>query len=91
MKDTPRNLNSLSEATNQAISDYLALLENHDATNLYRQVIDEVERPLLEVIMKHTRGNQSKAAMCLGLNRGTLRKKLKHHGLLYERTGMPLK
>ena len=82
MKDTPLNSDSLSEATNQAISDYLALLENHDTTNLYRQVVDEVERPLLEVIMKHTRGNQSKAALCLGLNRATLRTKLKRHGLL---------
>ena len=82
MKNDPLNSDSLSEATNQAISDYLALLENHDTTNLYRQVVDEVERPLLEVIMKHTRGNQSKAAMCLGLNRATLRTKLKRHGLL---------
>jgi Fis family transcriptional regulator len=82
MKDTPLNSDSLSEATNQAISDYLALLENHDTTDLYRQVLDEVERPLLEVIMKHTRGNQSKAAICLGLNRATLRTKLKRHGLL---------
>ena len=82
MKNTPLDSDSLSEATNQAISDYLALLENHDTTNLYRQVVDEVERPLLEVIMQHTRGNQSKAAMCLGLNRATLRTKLKRHGLL---------
>ena len=82
MKNTPLNSDSLSEATNQAISDYLALLENHEPTNLYREVVDEVERPLLEVIMKHTRGNQSKAAMCLGLNRATLRTKLKRHGLL---------
>ena len=82
MTNTPLNSDSLSEATNQAISDYLALLENHDTTNLYRQVVDEVERPLLEVIMKHTRGNQSKAAQCLGLNRATLRTKLKRHGLL---------
>jgi len=82
MKNTPLNSDSLSEATNQAISDYLALLENHDTTNLYRQVLDEVERPLLEAIMKHTRGNQSKAAICLGLNRATLRTKLKRHGLL---------
>ena len=82
MTNTPLNSDSLSEATEQAISDYLTLLENHEATNLYRQVVDEVERPLLEVIMKHTRGNQSKAAQCLGLNRATLRTKLKRHGLL---------
>ena len=82
MTNTPLNADSLSEATDQAVSDYLALLGEHDATNLYRQVVDEVERPLLEVIMKHTRGNQSKAAMCLGMNRATLRSKLKRHGLL---------
>jgi Fis family transcriptional regulator len=82
MTNTPLNSDSLSEAAEQAIADYLALLDNHDATNLYRQVVDEVERPLLEVIMKHTRGNQSKAAQCLGLNRAPLRTKLKRHGLL---------
>ena len=82
MTNTPLNSDSLSEAAEQAIADYLAILDNHDATNLYRQVVDEVERPLLEVIMKHTRGNQSKAAQCLGLNRATLRTKLKRHGLL---------
>ena len=80
--NTPLNADSLSEATDKAVADYLELLGDHDATNLYRQVVDEVERPLLEVIMKHTRGNQSKAAMCLGMNRATLRSKLKRHGLL---------
>lgn len=82
MTNTPLNADSLSEATDKAVSDYLELLGDYDATNLYRQVVDEVERPLLEVIMKHTRGNQSKAAMCLGMNRATLRSKLKRHGLL---------
>jgi Fis family transcriptional regulator len=44
-------------------------------------VMDEVERPLLECTMEYCGGNQTKAAKYLGLNRGTLRKKLKHHGL----------
>jgi len=82
MTNTPLNAGSLAEATAQAVSDYLALLGDHDASNLYRQVVDEVERPLFEAIMKHTLGNQSKAAMCLGMNRATLRFKLKRHGLL---------
>ena len=82
MTNTPLNADSLAEATAQAISDYLALLGDYDATNLYRQVVDEVERPLLEVMMRHARGNQSKAALFLGLNRATLRFKLKRHGLL---------
>jgi Fis family transcriptional regulator len=42
-------------------------------------VIEEVEKPLLESVMNYCGGNQTKAAKCLGLNRGTLRKKLKHY------------
>ncbi|MCF6236095.1 MAG: DNA-binding transcriptional regulator Fis [Gammaproteobacteria bacterium] len=49
--------------------------------NLYQMVLDEVELPLLEVVMKYTGGNQSKAAKILGLNRTTLRKKLKRYKL----------
>ncbi len=49
--------------------------------NLYQMVLGEVEWPLLEVVMKYTGGNQSKAAKILGLNRTTLRKKLKRYQL----------
>ena len=45
-------------------------------------VLAEVEAPLLEEIMAYTRNNQTKASRMLGLNRGTLRKKLKLYGLL---------
>jgi Fis family transcriptional regulator len=43
--------------------------------------LQEVETPLLETVMAYVRGNQSKAAELLGINRGTLRKKLKMYGL----------
>ena len=45
--------------------------------DLYQTVLREVEEPLLRVVLKATRGNQIKAARILGLNRSTLRKKLK--------------
>jgi Fis family transcriptional regulator len=45
-------------------------------------VLQEIEAPLLEIVMKNTRQNQTKAAEMLGLNRGTLRKKLKRYSLL---------
>jgi Fis family transcriptional regulator len=45
-------------------------------------VLGEVEKPLLEVIMKHVKGNQSNAAKTLGLSRGTLRKKLKIYRMI---------
>ena len=51
------------------------------AGNLYEMVIHEVERPLLDIVMKHVKSNQCKAADMLGINRNTLRKKLKLHGL----------
>jgi Fis family transcriptional regulator len=60
---------------------YFQDLDGHKAGNLYDLVLDEVEVPLLEVVLRHTRGNQSRAAEILGLNRATLRKKLRKHGL----------
>ena len=51
------------------------------AGDLYNMVVHEVERPLLEIVMKHVKSNQCKAAAILGINRNTLRKKLKLHGL----------
>jgi Fis family transcriptional regulator len=61
---------------------YFELLEGESASDLYPLVLAEVEAPLLAAVMRHTRGNQSKAAIVLGLNRGTLRTKLRQHRLL---------
>ena len=79
---TSPNGHSLSETTTKTVKEYLQLLGDQDATYLYRQVMDEVEKPLLEALMKHTNGNQSRTASCLGINRATLRSKLKRHSLI---------
>ena len=79
---TTPNGHSLSETTTTTVTEYLQLLGDHDASFLYRQVMDEVERPLLEVLMMHTNGNQSRTASYLGINRATLRSKLKRHSLI---------
>jgi len=73
---------TISEATQQAAEDFLDKTGDHDPSGMYRLFVDELERPLLEVTMKHTRGNQSRAATILSMNRATLRSKLKRHGLL---------
>ena len=73
---------SLRDYVEQAVSNYFQHLEGQDVTDVYDMVLSEVETPLLEVVMKYTRHNQTKAAQVLGLNRGTLRKKLKQYGLL---------
>lgn len=57
------------------------LLEKKDGAT-YQAVIEQVEKPLLEAALVKHRGNQTAVALQLGLNRGTLRKKLKLHGLL---------
>ena len=70
--------------TDKAVKRYLRSLNGHDPANLYELVIGEVERPLLKNAMEHAGGNKSQAAKFLGINRGTLRKKLKQYNLLEE-------
>lgn len=73
---------SLRDVVEKAVSNYFQHLDGQDVTDVYDMVLAEVEAPMLEVVMKYTRHNQTKAANVLGLNRGTLRKKLKQYGLL---------
>ncbi|MDZ7923462.1 MAG: DNA-binding transcriptional regulator Fis [Marinagarivorans sp.] len=73
---------SLRDYVEQAVTNYFQNLEGQEVTDVYEMVLTEVEAPLLEVVMKYCRHNQTKAAEVLGVNRGTLRKKLKQYGLL---------
>jgi len=73
---------TLRDSVSIALNNYFAHLEGQDVTDVYEMVLSEVEAPLLEEVMKYTRNNQTKASVLLGLNRGTLRKKLKQYGLL---------
>ena len=65
-----------------SLSQFLNDLDGENPGNIYDLVMQQVEEPLLELIMQHVDGNQSKAAECLGINRGTLRKKLKAYNLI---------
>jgi Fis family transcriptional regulator, factor for inversion stimulation protein len=78
------NQSSLRESVRTAVRTYLDQLDGQLGTEVYQMVLSEIEAPLLEEILIYTRNNQSKASRMLGLNRGTLRKKLKQHGLLTE-------
>lgn len=66
----------------QAIRQYLAAVNEDDISDLYQLILNEVEEPLLSVVLEKTEGNQTKCAQILGLNRGTLRTKLKSYNLL---------
>ncbi|MCA1772723.1 MAG: DNA-binding transcriptional regulator Fis [Halomonas sp.] len=72
----------LREAVETAMRRYFEHLDGSQATDLYAMVMAEVEAPLLACVLEHTEGNQTRAADVLGLNRGTLRKKLKLYGLI---------
>ncbi len=72
----------LHESVRQAIENYFQQLKGEVPKNLYDLVLAEVEEPLMRAVMEFTNNNQSRAAIVLGLSRGTLRKKLKAYGML---------
>lgn len=73
---------SLRGCVEQAMENYFQNLDGQPVSDVYAMVMAEVEAPMLEIVLKYTRHNQTRAAQVLGLNRGTLRKKLKQYGLL---------
>ena len=72
---------SLRDFVETTINNYFHNLDGQEPSEVYDMVLNEVEAPLLAVVMKYTNQNQTKASSILGLNRGTLRKKLKKYGL----------
>ena len=73
---------TLRESVDISLKNYFDCMDGQAVTDLYDMVLAEVEAPLLETVMRYTRDNQTKASIVLGLNRGTLRKKLKQYGML---------
>ena len=73
---------SLRDSVSIAVRQYLNELDGQMAADVYDMVLAEVEAPLLKEVMTYTRNNQTKASIMLGLNRGTLRKKLKQYKLI---------
>ena len=73
---------TINKAVQGAVDEYLRLLADEPVTDLYELVLAEVEAPLLRSVMAHTNQNQSRCAEILGMNRATLRKKLRRYRLL---------
>ena len=85
--DTGNNLSSsanggLSCTVRESLLQFFDELDDNHPNNLYDMVLKQIELPLLEIVLERVAGNQSKAAECLGINRGTLRKKLKLYDLI---------
>ena len=79
-KQTKKN-GCLSDNVREAMDKYFNDMDGHEPSNLHELIMSQVEKPLIESVMTNTRGNVSRAAQLLGLNRATLRARLQKYGL----------
>lgn len=79
---TPRPETGLAGCVDEALNRYFEQLDGFPPGNLHGMMLDEVERVLLRRALDHASGNQRAAAEILGINRATLRKKARAHGLI---------
>jgi Fis family transcriptional regulator len=73
------DIKPLCHSVTECLDDYFGMLNGHAPSDLYDTVLAQVEPPLLKATLTYCDGNQSRAADMLGLNRATLRKKLKQY------------
>ena len=71
----------LCQCVQRSLKRYFKDMNGEEPSNLYQMVISEIEKPLLQVVMDHSESNQTRASRILGINRNTLRKKLKQYNL----------
>lgn len=83
----PLEQTSFEDMVRSKLVEFLRNMDGYPIEDLYDQVLDRVERPLLQVIMDYTGNNQVKAAEILGLNRNTLRRKLAERGVRAQAKG----
>ena len=76
-----RNETELVRSVRRAIDGYFRDLDGERPCGVYEMVISCVERPLIEAVLTRVDGNQTHAAQMLGINRNTLGKKMKTHGI----------
>lgn len=71
----------LAACVRRELQKYFQDLDGEPASRIYDMVMHCVEKPVIEVVLNHAAGNQSRAAEMLGINRNTLRKKMQQHGI----------
>jgi Fis family transcriptional regulator len=71
----------LRECVRHALERYFEKMNGHKMEDIYQMVLNEVEPPMIETVLSHCGGNQTRASQLLGISRSTLRKKLSHYGL----------
>lgn len=73
------NENEVARCVRKAVEGYFRDLDGEKPHPIYDMVIRSVEKPLIELVMKQAEGNQTRAAELLGINRNTLRNKMKQY------------
>ncbi len=73
---------SLKDYIEKRLHDFIKRFKASEGSNLYYTLLREIEKPLITMVLKETRGNQIQAAHILGLNRNTLRKKIKELNII---------
>jgi len=82
MSDVLINENDMARHVRRAIKEYFKDLDGEDpCCGMFNMVMNCVEKPLIEIVLEHVGGNQTRAADMLGINRNTLRKKMLEHGI----------
>ena len=83
MSDGLINENDMARLVRKAIKEYFKDLDGEEpCCEMYNMVMNCVEKPLIEMVLEHVGGNQTRAAEMLGINRNTLRKKMLEHGIV---------
>ncbi len=82
MKHSHDDNGDIATCVRKALENYFHALEGEKPAAVYAMVIRHVERPMFEVVLTQTGGNQTLAAEILGINRNTLHKKLVDHKLI---------
>lgn len=78
----PINENDMARHVRKALKDYFKDLDGEEpCAGMYDMVMHCVEKPLIEMVLEHLSGNQTRTAEILGINRNTLRKKMQQHGI----------
>ncbi|OGV39000.1 MAG: Fis family transcriptional regulator [Legionellales bacterium RIFCSPHIGHO2_12_FULL_42_9] len=70
---------SLAASVTQSVQQYFQELKGVEPVDLYQFVLEEIETPLFRAVMEYCKYNQSRAAIMLGISRGTLRTKLRRY------------
>ena len=79
-EDCGINENDIARHVRKALNDYFKDLDGEEpCCGMHGMVMGCVEKPLIETVLQHVGGNQTRAADLLGINRNTLRKKMQEH------------